>query len=343
MPEPRPQSIRHPLVIIPLVAALCGAGCDRNPAAAQQAADTPGISVIYNTVSEGIDTGALEAMRWQDIGPSAEACSEKKLTEKTLEATASMALPPVIYLRGLLKFTAGDTAGAEAEWSKIDIAAIPPDYLYLPWRLGSSTPGAANRYEEPLLKAVAENRAGPLVRARVHSIRGEWREALDAYLLSDPGDWSPFEIKTFGSIRLQAPYSRDAAVVLAGALAGGRVPKNLRVELAHLVKAPPTPDMAALEERLRNDPEFAKAAVAGAEKGLALRQAFASNKFQEVVDQTRSTDPMKATDEAVLLTFLSAAKVKDMPAAELWSAELLRRNPGDATRKWIKAILDEAR
>ncbi len=343
MPERLPKILRQPLAFISLAAALCGGGCDEKPATAPQVSDTPGRSVIFDSLAEGIDLTALESMRWQDTGPSAETCAGKNLTEKTLQATESLALPPVIYLRGLLKFTADDTAGAEAEWSKLDLASIPPDYLYIPWRLAASTPGIPNRYEQPLMKAVAEKQAGPLVRARVHGFRGEWREALDAYLLSDPAGWSPFEFRAFSTMRLQAPYSRDAAVVLAGALAGGRVPQGLRADLARLIKEMPAPDQAALEERLRNDPEFAKAAVAGAAKELALRQAFASNNFQEVVNQTRSTDPLQATDQAVLLTFLSAAQVKDTPTAEVWSAEYLRRNPGEESRKWIKAILDEAR
>lgn len=343
MPEPRLQSLRHPLVIISLVAALCGAGCDQKPAAAQQAPDTPGISVVYNTVSEGLDTTALETMRWQDVSPSAEACIQKRLNEKVLAATESMSAPPVIFFRGLLKFSAADTAGAAAEWAKLNVADIPPDSLYMLWRVAGSLGGAENPYDKPLTQAVAEKRASPLVRARFHSFRGEWREALDAYLQSDPADWSPFELKTFAAMRLQAPFSRDTAVVLAGALNGGRVPQSLRVPLAHLIKETPVPDKEAFIAAIRSNPELEKAAIAGADKALALRQAFASNKFQDVVDQTRSTEPMQATDEAVLLTFLSAAQVKDTPTAELWSAEFLRRNPGQDSRKWTKAILDEAR
>ncbi len=343
MPEPQLQSIRHPLVIIPLVAALWSAGCDKKPAAAQQATDTPGISVVYNTVSEGIDTTALETMRWQDVSPSAEACIQKRLTEKILEATESMSAPPVIFFRGLLKFSASDTAGAATEWAKLNVADIPPDSLYMLWRVAGSLEGAENPYEKPLTEAVAEKRASPLVRARFHSFRGEWREALDAYLQSDPADWSPFELKTFGAMRLQAPFSRDTAVVLAGALNGGRVPQSLRVPLARLIKETPAPDKEAFIAAIRNNPQIEKAAIAGAHKALALRQAFASDKFQDVVDQMRSTEPMQATDEAALLALLSATQVKDTRAAELWAAELLRRNPGESYRKWINEILAEAR
>lgn len=325
------------------VAAALFPGCDKKPASAAQQTSSPGKSVVFDSLSEGIDREALESMRWQDVSPSAESTIQKRLIDKTLAATESMTNSPVILFRGLLKFSASDTAGATTEWAKLNVADIPPDSLYMLWRVAGSAAGSENPYGQALAKAVAEKQAPPLVRARFHSFRGEWREALDAYLQSDPADWSPFEVRTFGAIRLQAPFSRDTAVLLAGALNGGRVPQNLRVGLARLIKETPAPDMQAVEQQLRADPELAKAAIAGAAKALALRQAFASNKFQDVVDQMRAADPMQATDEAALLAFLSSTQIKDTKTAELWAAELLRRNPGESYRKWISEILIEAR
>ena len=46
-----------------------------------------------------------------------------------------MSAPPVIFFRGLLKFSAADTAGAAAEWAKLNVADIPPDSLYMLWRV----------------------------------------------------------------------------------------------------------------------------------------------------------------------------------------------------------------
>ena len=331
------------LVAALVVAAGSLGGCGKTPDPGTRQSTGPGKSVVFDSVSEGIDREALEGMRWQDVSPSAEATIQKRLIDKTLAATEPIATPPIIFFRGLLKVSAADMAGATAEWAKLNVADIPPDSLYMLWRVAGQASGSENPYEQPLAKAVAEKQAPPLVRARFHSFRGEWREALDAYLESDPADWSPFEVRTFGAMRLQAPFSRDTAVLLAGALNGGRVPQGLRVPLARLIKEPPAPDKEALMEAIRNNPQLEKAAIAGAAKALALRQAFASNQFQDVVDQTRATDPMQATDEAALLAFLSATKVKDTQAAGLWAAELLRRNPGESYRKWINSILAEAR
>jgi hypothetical protein len=242
-----------------------------------------------------------------------------------------------------LKFSLGDKVGASQEWAKIEITTIPADHLYAPWRLAISMKSSENRYEDPLAKAVAENRASPLIRARFQSNRGMWRDSLDAYLLSDPATWSPYEVKIFSALKLQAPCTRDIEVLMAGALAGGRVPESLRAELAQLIKGMPLPDRELLASYLENNPSFAKAALDATAKSLALRQAFASNRFREVLEKVHSEDPLRATDETVLLAFLSSARLKEHAAAELWSVELLRRNPNEETRKWIATIQAEAR
>ena len=294
-------------------------------------------------MSKSVDPDLLARMRWQDIAPTVESCARYRLAEETLRVADALAFPPVVYLRGLLRFSLGDPVGASGEWAKIDISAIPADHLYAPWRLASSAKSGENRYEVPLAQAVAENQASPLIRARFHSNHGMWRETLDAYLLSDPSTWSPYEVKIFSALKLQAPCSRDVEVLMAGALAGDRVPETLRGELARLIKGMPLPNKKLLATNLENNPAFAKAAIDGAARALALRQAFASNRFREVLEKVHSADPLRATDETVLLAFLSAARLKELSAAELWSGELLRRNPNEETRKWIATIRVEAR
>lgn len=338
MPEIHGFVLRRSLAALALAATLF-AGCEKKPAATTE---PPGRSIIYDSVAEGVDPAALETMRWVDVTPTAEACTSSRLRERMLAAAATATNAPLVYLRGLLKFRSGDTAGAAADWATLDVAAIPGDALYPPWRVAGESPGP-NRYEEALARAVADKSASPIVRARFHGFHEQWREALDAYLLSDPADWSPFEARMFGALKMQAPYSRDTAVLLSGALAGGRVPAPLRATLARLIKDDPKPDEAALAAALRDNPEFAKAATVAVTRALDLRQAFLSNKFQDVLDQTHSANPMDATDEAALLTFLSAAQLKQTETAQKWSEELLRRNPAKEYRQWIETILAEAR
>lgn len=331
------QTPRPAWIILACGAVLCLSACRKEPVA-----KSPGRAVVMDSLSKHVDSDAVRAMRWEDIGPTAESCARHDLTEPTLKASEGLSAPPVIYLRGLLKFTLNDTDGAAGEWAKIDVAVIPPDHLYAPWRLSSSRKDPVNRYENALTKAVEENRASPLVRARFHSARSRWREALDAYLLTDPASWSTYEIRTFAAMKLHAPSAHDVEVLMAGALAGGNVPDGLKQDMARLIKSNPVPDREALAGALRSDPAFAKAATKGLAESLALRQAFASNKFGDVVGKVRSADPLQSTDETVLLAFLSAARVKDLPVMETWAAELLRRAPNPKTREWIAAIRAEA-
>ena len=294
-------------------------------------------------MSKRVSLAALKGLRWQDITPTAEACDRHGLTEETLKVSAELAAPPVIYLRGLLKFTLQDLTGAAAEWQRMDVASVPPDFLYAPWRLADSSAAAANPYRKPLARAVSENRTSPLVRARFLSSQGRWRDGIDAYLLTDPATWSPFEVRIFSGLKLQASCSRDVAVLMAGALASGRVPSAIRGDLARLIKGTPVTNKELLLSQLRSDPALAKAATAAAVKALNLRQAFASNQFKEVLTQVRGANPLEATDEGVFLAFLAASQLKDRPTAELWATELLRRQPTENTRKWITEIQADAR
>lgn len=311
-----------------------------SPAAGPRELDPAGKSVVLDSMSKSVDLQALETMGWQDIGPTTEACVRYQLAEETLKTSITLTAAPVVYLRGLLKFAREDRAGAADEWGKIELASIPPDFLYAPWRLAEAGPATRgdNRYLAPLAAAVVENRTSPLVRARFQAGHGQWREALEAYLLSDPADWTPSDGRIFSGMKLQAPCRHDVEVLMAGALKGGRVPQSLRVELAQLIKTAPLPDTEALSERLRTDPVLAKAATEGAARALDLRQSFASNRFAEVLERVARIDPLQATDEAVMLAFLAAVRLKDPSMTERWADEFLRRNPNPKTRQWIASI-----
>jgi hypothetical protein len=131
-------------------------------------------------------------------------------------------------------------------------------------------------------------------------------------------------------------------VLVSGALAGGRVSERLRGDLARLIRSSPEPDKQQLEAVLKNDPDFAKAATDAASDALALRQAFASNQFQQVLALSTDADPLLATDEEALLAFLSAAQLKEQAVMKRWADELLRRNPNEKTQSWITNIQAEA-
>lgn len=337
------QRCRRKLTPVLTGVALLGlSACRKDSHQDTNATDAPARTVVFSSMSKMVDATALQNIRWKDIALTVEACSRHQLTEATLAATGAMTESPVIYLRGLLKFSAQDVEGASGEWAKLELAKIPPDYLYAPWRLAEAKKESPNRYEAPLTAAVREHKTNPLVRARFHGAMDEWRESLEAYLQTDPSTWSTYEIRLFAALKLQAPYSHDTSVMIAGALKGGKVPPSLRGELARLVKDNPMPDIGALKKSLEDDPVLAKAALDGASRTLNIRQAFASNQFQKVTEIIQPIDPLNATDEMVMLAFLSHAQLKNTAQLEIWAEELLRRNPTETNRKWIATIRAEA-
>lgn len=338
--------LRHGPLILAVVVALCSTGCGRKKQATDSNSPSPGSTVVFDSLSKFVSDDALGSMQWQDVAPTAESCVRHGLIEEVLKVSSPITAPPVIYLRGLLKFSQGDFPGATEEWAQLDTADIPPDHLYAPWRLissGDSGQTGKNRYHAPLDLAVTDGRTSRLVEARFRSASGEWRDALEAYLLTDPSSWSSFEVKTFAIMKLQASCTREVEILLSGALAGGKVPESLQLELARLIRGIPQPDREALAATLASDPVLTKAATAGAAKALDLRQAFASNQFQKVVAHVRTADPLQSTDETVLLAFLSAAQIKDSETIDRWAGELRRRNPDKKTQQWIEQIKAEAR
>jgi hypothetical protein len=312
------------------------AGCSRKE---EKQADVsrPGASVVQDSRTGGVSAEVLKTMRWEDVVPTAESCTRNQLIEFVMESSADLTEGPCIYLRGLLELSQSHPDRADAEWSRLNPAATPPDFLYAPWRL-AATQGGENRYAAPLAAAVKEGRAGALVTARWHAADVNWVVALESYLRTNPADWTPHEVEQFRLMKLHSPTARDADQLMAGALRGGRVPQSLRGDLARLIKEAPKPDIAALAAVLKSNPELAAAAIEAASRQLALRQAFASNRFAEVVAKIRVLDPSGASDETVMLAFLSASQVGDKPLADRWAQELHRRKPTAETAKWIAEI-----
>jgi hypothetical protein len=334
---------------VSLLALLCSVSCRDNASQAKATKEPPGISVVQDSLLKTVNVDQLRAMRWADITPTVESCTRSGMSMETLKVSESLTEDPVIYLRGLLHFSLGNADAARQEWAKLDPSRIPADYLYPAWRLEDSmsrgvvgeTPN--NPYEVHLAKAVDQEEASALVRARFHAAKMAWRKSLDAYLLTNPATWTPHDVQVFQSMELQAGYSRDVKVILAGALNGGQVRESLQTDLARLIKEDPVLDREVVESALKSSSALAQAALEGTSRSLALRQAFASNQFQKVIELASSVDPVNATDEMVLFAFLSAAQTRQQAEMDRWSRELLRRNPSDRNSSWIKKIKQEAR
>lgn len=217
--------------------------CREQDTAAPGAVDSPGRTVVFDCMSKSVSPAALESMRWKDVVPTAEACARHGLVDEALKVSKPLAPPPVIYLRGLLLFSKDDVQGAASEWARLDVAAVPPDFLYPPWHLMDSFNPAWNRYEAPLLRAVNEKAVSSLTRARFLGAQGGWQEALESYALTDPSAWTPFDVRMFAIMKQQVPCKEDVHTLVSGALAGGRVSECLRGDLTGLIRAGPAQEL----------------------------------------------------------------------------------------------------
>ena len=183
----------------------------------------------------------------------------------------------------------------------------------------------------------------PLIRARYLSAQASWAGALEAYLLTDPASWSRYDLGFFRSLRTYSPAAQDTKVLLAAALRGGRIPASLQEPISVLIKG--TGDngqkeilLEKLAAKLGEDPELAGQALAAAARQLKLRVAFGEGRFEDVVNQSRTADPVEATDETVLLTFLAAVQSDAPQLDEQWGRELRRRNPEEHVKQWIESV-----
>lgn len=237
-------ALRHRRMIPPLLAcaaAVCLSSCREQDAATPGAVDPPGRTVVFDSKSKSVSPEALETMRWRDVAPTAEACARYELVEEAMKVSKSLNEPQVIYLRGLLMFESNDAQAAASEWSRLDVAALPPDFLFAPWHVMESLRSPLNRYEAPLLRAVNEKAVSPLIRARYLGVQGGWQESLESYALTDPSAWTPLDVRMFALMKPQVSCQQDVRMLVSGALAGGRVSQSLHADLAKLFRNPSPP------------------------------------------------------------------------------------------------------
>ena len=333
-------SLTPAAVVVGVLLLLCA--CSKQGKTVSEEKRVVGATVVYASASGGVSADRFSSMRWEDIAPTAETILRHGLSDEVMKVSAGVENSACRYLRGMLELAHSRPHQAAAEWQKIPLDQIPVDALYAPWRLAAES-AVENRYAKPLAEAVKAGKTSSLVAARWHALAGDFLPSLEEYLATDPAQWTPHEIEQFRIMKLHAPVASDVDRLLAGALAGKRLPKELRGSLAQLIKIDPAPNMQCLEELLKTNPEFAEAATRAAARQLELRQAFAANRFDEVLEKSRAMNLTEAPTETVLLIFLSASQRGDHATADRWAEELLRRNPGSENQTWIDNIRKSSR
>lgn len=311
---------------------------------------SPALSQGRNLLATGVagrrmDEALLNKLAWADVVPTAEGLgTDKGWCEEVVALAGRMRHPPVLYLRGLLLLATNELASALATFLLIPVAEIPATHLYAPFRLHYELrPAEPNPFQAAISRAVAQNQVPPLIQARVLAGDGRLREALKAYLKTDPAEWASLDVRVLRGLRLHAALGGDTAAMLQAGLSGGRVRRDLRPQIVEVVNAPL--DQATMEDlknrmlrQIDGDPALRRAALTGAVQQLTVRQQFVGRKYRELLDQQGARPALDQPDETVLMLTLAAARLQDAAAFERWSQELKRRYPTSEIEQWLNQL-----
>ena len=325
-----------------------GRGVNLAPASARPPVQVQNVTAARNQLlalnPRQDDLASLAQLDWGDVTVTAEAAmADAFVRDRILAETGALKGGPLAYLRGLLYLARAEPAKALAEFSRAPIAELPVNLLYAPYRLaGDLRPGVENPFAAPLVQAAQAGKLEPLLTARVLVVAAEMKNALEAYMRTDPAKWSSYDLRLFGLMLAHEGHRGAAAAVLEAAYRGGRLPERLRSPtLATLGAAlqsnrtvPP-----ALRELVQTDPQARALFVAGAEKLFAARLHFLKGEDAALLADYARTDAVETTDEVVLMLTLASARRADRDAFTRWSAELARRYPQPEIITWIPSLL----
>jgi hypothetical protein len=230
----------------------------------------------------------------------------------------------------------------------ITLESIPDAYLYAPFRLhGALRSGVENPYRSRLRAAADLGTLSPLVEARFEAREGRLRQALRAYMRTDPGRWVWRDVEALRTITFHGGLTREARMVLGAALRAGRLPERLQLIVRRLaaLSSPAAIGQvgrASLARVLKDGTGARAAVVTGLRRLEANRRLFLQGSYKTLLAEAPPGGPLTATDETVVLLTLAAARTNDQGALQRWSQELRRRRPERRVERWLQRIRADA-
>jgi len=316
------------------------------PATVVPSAESEGRNVFAGTDPREADLSLLDRMRWADVATTLDAIGRDAMArQRAIAGVAASPEAPVRYLRGLLLLAQDDPVGAARTFAAIPAADIPPEHLYAPYRMYEVLGrGPENPFREPMREAVAAGRTSAIVGARVLGREGDLPGALEAFLRSDPAQWSTQDLDLLAALRQHAGLALEAVTMLKAALKGGRVRDSLRQPLIALVSVEGERVAAAqwqsrVPEILRGDSPVRQPLLAAVDRQLQLRERFLRRDYAGLIATHHAMDARQLPDETLLLLVLSSARQSATPDFERWSSELRRRFPDRSVATWLQTLL----
>lgn len=292
----------------------------------------------------------LETLRWEEMNQLLRAAgADPKEVDRLILLSKEVDNPPASYLRAMLLLASNQPEPALAAFGALDPKVIPATLLYAPFRLHETLrPADPGPYLPLLRQAVAEDKAPPLVRARLQARDGRLADALASYLRTDPQEWAGYDLESLRRIGTHQGLAMDLRRLVAGALASGRVDARLASDLRALARGGTAPaELEAFERKLKQEIDAGtpagKVAVESARKLAIDRETFLARNYRALIDKYRAADPPQLPTETALALFLSAVALKEPVEMDRWGQELKRRHGDAEVREWVNAMKGTAR
>ena len=292
----------------------------------------------------------LERLSWQDVAIGRFSWNSEAETQATdlLGLSAEIENDPTQYLRGLLLIAASRSSEALQVFDKINPDKIPTEQLYAPFRLHDALrPREANPYLDRLLSRADWDARSTLLKARVLVRMGRFKQAIQAYLSSDPKQWTKYDAIGMRQISAHSGLEIEVSRMVSAAITGGRIPHAVRTQFTRLLFTG-NGDSAArrlrdqFAERLRSTPDNGKLAMDSFREIQSHRMLFLDQGYRRLIELHRATDPEDMTSELVAMLFLSALSEQERDLAASWGQEIKRRHPHPEAKEWVENLIRSA-
>ena len=289
----------------------------------------------------------VESLKWDDLTATIQLSqNSESVLNDILAKSQGQDHQATIYLQGMLLLSRGTPSLALSAFDKLDIAQVPAQWLYGPFRLHDELrPEVDNRYLDPLLKAIDAKKVSSLVEARVKVRQGQLRHGLRAYLRTNPATWNAVDLRCMERLAHHAGLRSEVQRTILAALSAGQLPGRYARELSSIASggsdSSATKIRDHVKQAIRNDRRIADLATDSAGGIQKNRQMFLEGDFQLLLNEQWGIDPLNMTTETVLMLFLSSLRTGEQAMATTMGQELKRREPDLESIRWIDRLIKE--